>query len=232
MTEYGLGRLPAPDPRDTNHPLRAALGPVVAEPLEGYRYYWDGGMWGNQGQLPQCVGYSWGHWVEDSPTTHSAAGWYVDPAHIYNAAQQVDEWPGTNYDGTSVRAGAKVLASEGVVGEYLWATDIDTLARWVRYHGPVVMGTNWYDSMFDLEPAKDALGDTRQMLTIPPGAAIAGGHAWVVNGVNVERRTFRMKNSWGRDWGVEGRATLTWATLERLLHEDGEACTALEARAA
>jgi hypothetical protein len=227
-TEYGLGRLPSKDERDANFLLRAVMGAPTVEPLTGWRYWWDGGYWGNQGQTPQCVGYAWAHWIEDSPVTHTSPGWQVDPTIIYDMAQQVDEWPGTSYDGTSVRAGAKVLKDQNAVAEYRWAFDVDTVARAVRYHGPVVMGSNWYDSMFNVQPEKDALGSTRQSLVITPGAALAGGHAYVFNGVNIPRRTFRVKNSWGRNWGVDGRATVSFDTVARLLKEDGEACMAIE----
>jgi hypothetical protein len=35
------------------------------------------------------------------------AGW------LYHEAQRIDEWPGEDYDGTSVRAGMDVLRTEG-----------------------------------------------------------------------------------------------------------------------
>jgi hypothetical protein len=36
-----------------------------------------------------------------------------DAPWLYHRAQQIDEWPGENYDGTSVRAGLDVLRTEG-----------------------------------------------------------------------------------------------------------------------
>lgn len=212
--DYGLGRRHAPDPRDAQFLLAA---PPVA-PTVTYRYWYDRWWNGNQGAQPFCVGYAWAHFIEDSPVPHPAKGPYIDPVEIYHDAQQVDEWPGTNYDGTSVRAGAKVLRSQGLIEEYRWAFDADTVAANVLTRGPVVMGTNWYDAMF----TPDAAG------RLHLDGALVGGHAYVLNGYNTRTRLFRVKNSWGIEWGVGGHAHLHHDDLQRLLVEDGEACMATE----
>ena len=35
----------------------------------------------------------------------------------------------------------------------------------------------------------------------------------------------RLRQSWGQDWGSHGYCDLTWDTLDRLLHEEGDAIT-------
>jgi hypothetical protein len=133
------------------------------------------------------------HYLEDGPIGHSGRAPVVGPHTLYGEAQQVDEWPGEDYDGTSVRAGAKVLAT--------------AVCRRVplgmgRRHGrhalltkaPVVLGTNWYSGMF--EPDDRGPADRR--------GGSAGGHAYVANGVNRDRGLVRIKNSWGRGWGIRG----------------------------
>jgi phage terminase large subunit GpA-like protein len=87
--------------------------------------------------------------------------------------------------------------------------------------GPVEVGFNWYATMFDV-PASGVLSVS---------GAIAGGHAFVLNGVNIARGLIRLKNSWSRRWGLNGRAWLRIEDVERLLGEDGEACLATEVRA-
>jgi hypothetical protein len=90
--------------------------------------YWDANMWwGNQGNTPQCVGYAWAHWIADGPIIHSGVQPPISPVLIYNQAQLIDEWPGTNYAGTSVRAGAKYLQTTNKISNYYWAYDIQTL---------------------------------------------------------------------------------------------------------
>jgi hypothetical protein len=218
-----LGRRFAPDPRDRNFPLRAE----VPRNLTGRRFWWDSGAWLDQGATGTCVGHGWAHWVEDSPITPEGT---IDPFGIYRDACLIDEWADNDDQdldwGTSVRAGAKVLVSRGVCSGYLWAEDLQTVIDALLSKGPVVVGTAWYDSMFQTRSVKDAAGTYRQTLVISPDAEIAGGHCYVLNGVDTDARVFRMKQSWGRSWGANGRASIRFGTMARLLAEDGEACMA------
>jgi hypothetical protein len=151
--------------------------------------------------------------------THPQAGPAEAPTALYKAAQQVDEWPGEDYDGTSVRAGAKVLRGLGFVSEYRWATTVEEVALALVSTGPVVLGTRWDEPMF--EP--DAAGFVH-----PDGKGV-GGHAYLAIGVNRTLGRVRCLNSWG-DWGQGGRFWLSFSDLEELLADQGEACLAIEAR--
>lgn len=218
---YGLGRRPSVDSRDDAFPMSMAL-PIEAPGIT-HRYWNAEGWWGDQGSTSQCVAYAWTHWLEDGPITqpktpHGGAQSVVRPFDLYREAQKVDEWPGEDYDGTSVRAGAKVLQSMGFVREYRWAFTVDTVVKAVLSVGPVVVGTNWYSGMF--EPDSEGLIDVT--------GGVVGGHAYVLNGVNVRRGLFRVKNSWGRDWGRHGHALIGIEDMSRLINEQGEACLAVE----
>lgn len=229
-TEHKLGRIIVEDERDQNFPMRSLLPKQT--PGETYKYWWASGWWGDQGRTPHCVAYSWVHWIEDGPITHFYENRDFDPSYektgnhqslfktsdVYNEAQKLDRWPGTNYDGTSVRAGAKVLQKRGVIGEYRWAWDIDTVVNALLMLGPIVVGTWWYTSMF--------YPDDEHVIKV--GGGKAGGHAYVLNGVNLDKGLIRIKNSWGRQWGKKGHAYISISDFERLLHEHGEACIATE----
>lgn len=215
----GLGRLFVPDARDLDYPATKLL-PLKAE-FRTYRYWNDTGWWGDQGQTPQCVGYAWTHWLEDGPVTQGGVPPILKPETIYHEAQKIDEWPGENYDGTSVRAGAKVLQSRGFISSYHWAMNIDEVIHCLLNIGPMVMGTNWYSSMF--EPNDDNIIEVR-------GTRPAGGHAYDANGINLIRGWIRIKQSWGRSWANHGHAYMYIEDFERLLNENGEACIAQEVR--
>jgi hypothetical protein len=216
-TPYPLGREYIEDDRDKkylieNHLLKNNKKTVVSK-------YWNADVWwGNQGRTPQCVGFAWCHWIEDGPVLHKGLRPLISPKVIYESAQKLDEWPGENYAGTSVRAGAKFLQSKKLISKYYWTYDVNTLINTVLNLGPVVVGTNWYYNMF----FPDKLGN------IKVGGYLSGGHAYVINGVNTINKTFRIKNSWGRSWGDKGHAYISFNDMTRLMREYGEICIATE----
>jgi hypothetical protein len=136
---------------------------------------------------------------------------------------------GNSYDGTSVRGLFKVLQANGFIGSYLWAFDANAVAHWILTRGPVVIGSDWAESMMETEPG----GWCRLHPELNP--TIAGGHAYLLIGTDAARKApdgtvgaVRLQNSWGRGWGENGRAWMSYADLDILIKSGGEACTATE----
>lgn len=184
---------------------------------------WPDRTWrGDQGNTPQCVAYSALHVIENSPITYPSSGPVVAPKVIYDYAQANDEWPGADYDGTSVRAGAKAALSRGFISEYQRIDTIDDIVYAVQNLGPVIVGTDWTDDMFSPIWKKDAKGTYRWMLV--PTGAVAGGHAWTLNADNIPGRVFRMLQSWGPFWGDDAHAWISFDDVEQLVFgQNGEA---------
>lgn len=145
--------------------------------------------------------------------------------NVYREAQLIDEWPGEDYDGTSVLAGAKVMQRHGYLDSYRWAFSIDDVIDALLHLGPVVIGIPWYDSMYDTRPSG----------LVETGGTMVGGHCIVLTGYQpgtiimgegIRRRfdVVRWRNSWGRSYGVRGDGLIQVADLERLLSQRGEAC--------
>lgn len=201
-----LDRLPQFDER--SRAFRAVEG------LEGHArrsYSWNKMVWLDQGREGACVGFSLAHELAARPVVVS-----VDEAfarNVYHQAQRIDEWPGEDYSGTSVIAGTKVLYDRGYFSEYRWAFGEEDLALAVGYRGPAVLGINWYSGMWNT----DADG------YIQPSGHVVGGHAILCASYSIKRAAYRLDNSWGPSWGVNGSAWIKAPDLARLLHEDGEA---------
>lgn len=212
MTDQRLGRVPSPaDPRDADYPFAKAL-PPVAPPT--YRY-WVPNARLDQRATPNCVGYASAHLISGSPVrVHGMTNAHGDA--LYRLCKEVDGYPG---DGTWVRVAASVMRRDGLIAEYLWAQSMDDLVRWVLTKGPVVVGTAWTDQMF----TPDSRG------FIHPEGEIVGGHAYLIDGINVRAGKARLLNSWGPGWGRKGQAWIGLADLESLVFSlNGEAMAATE----
>lgn len=217
---FQFGRLENPDERDALFPVSAVLPPP--NPFVTEKYWWDGGWWGDQGNTTMCVAYSWSHWMEDGPVVQDGIADRVKPLlnlkDFYRACQERDPWPGTNYGGTSVRTAAKVLKELGIVTEYRWANNSAEIAETILNLGPMVVGTSWF---------ADMATPSSQGLVRATGAAM-GGHAYLLNGVDTNKKLFRIKNSWGKSWGKEGYAFIPFSDFDKLMDKGGEAVIAFE----
>lgn len=221
-SEKMLGRIIVEDERDKKFLMSSV---IPATSTRKYRYWWSGGWWGDQGRTSQCVAFSWLHWLEDGPVTQSKVPPpCINPTELYDDCQNNDQWPGSGYAGTSVRAGAKVLKRRGYVDGYKWAWDADTAVRALLEAGPLVIGTWWYYDMFfpKIKGNKGYITATGNKV---------GGHAYLLNGVNTKLGFVRIKNSWGRLWSRNGYAYMSIEDLDKLIKEDGEACLAIEKKA-
>jgi len=174
----------------------------------------------DQGSTSMCVGMSLRNLLDGAPVQTKKG---PTPADIYHAAQLIDEWPGEDYEGTSVLAGCKVLEKLGHISWYGWAFDAETAARWISKVSPVVFGIRWTVDMFRPDPKTHL---------IRPTGATAGGHAIHSYRYDAKRGLFWLNQSWGLLWpgSYKGLCCILGEDVDVLLKEGGECATVKEQR--
>ncbi len=235
MAEFPLGRkVPGDWVHVERYPLRAIMPETIATvedvlPLPyAYRPKYD------QGSEGACVGFA-SSWMVSIFNRR-----FYDARWLYKSAQQIDEWEGDSYSGTSVRAGMDVLRevghrrnvrgvsqppdmAHGIVANR-WATNVDEVRACVAAGGPVVLGINWYTNFDKPAPRRGADGfvPNRPEWYIGVGdlGTVRGGHAICVYGASDRRQAVKLVNSWGTRYQL---VWLPYSVLARLLSEDGEA---------
>jgi hypothetical protein len=175
----------------------------------------------DQGDMGSCTGNSEVNAVATDPVWGALPSTHValDEALAikwYERATELDPFPGvmppddTGSDGLSACKAAK---ETGFISGYTHATSLAAMQTALQ-SGPAMLGLNWYDS-FD-QPASDGT------VEISPNAEVRGGHEVCVRGIDVTRGMFRIVNSWSAEWGDHGYFQMSYATVDRLLHEDGD----------
>lgn len=149
---------------------------------------------------------------------------------LYEMAKLHDEWPGQDYDGSSLRGAVRGWHSMGVCTEQSWRYEPDgrveelsierakearsiTLGAYFRlrphlpdYHSAICQAEVLFVSanVHSGWTKPDADGAIKYQSGMP----IDGGHAFAVVGYN--EKGFWLQNSWGDAWGTKGLALWTY----------------------
>lgn len=172
----------------------------------------------DQGNLGSCTGNAAVGCLGTEPfyDTVNEIMSFAEPEaiHIYSQATAIDPFPGTyppTDTGSNGLSVAKALKSDSLISGYLWATSLNA-ALTALASQPVIVGTKWFNDMFT--PASDG--------KLSVSGPLAGGHEYELDELDVENQRVWMTNSWGGNWGVEGRAYMTWDDLGKLLDDGGD----------
>ncbi len=215
-------RFKSTDPRRGNYLLEAVLPPQEPQIKD-----WACRVVTDQGSEGACTGHGETVDLIASPRPDP----YVDAprANVYAYGhyvrnRQVDYWPGEAYDGSSVDATKKTSRERGYIDGWRWMTSAEQVRDAVIASGPVVLGINWYDGMYDTRPSG----------LVDVSGPLVGGHCLTIRGYHPAMRitgedwysrfeVFKWQNSWGAGYGKNGVGYLRFADLQALLADDGEA---------
>jgi C1A family cysteine protease len=144
----------------------------------------------------------------------------------YEKARENDEWPGTDYEGSSLRGAIKGWEKEGLCEENFWpyvskrpgkpdpaasenalshpllkyerCLGLENMKHAVHHRGLIIVGASIHRGWFQAR-GEEEIPFTSEL-------EMVGGHAFVILGYDDTRSIFWVKNSWGEDWGKGGFA--------------------------
>jgi hypothetical protein len=181
----------------------------------------------DQGMLGSCTGNAMAQWLNTDYSTSARARKNgsrfldeQDALDIYAKATTLDKFPGIyppTDGGSTGNAAAKAAVKFGWIDSYGWLFSFISLQAAIE-RMPLLVGTLWTNTMFD-DPVNGlievgSLGDSN----------IAGGHEYLMCGIDWKDMVFLFRQSWGNLPGYKpgGYFAISFADFRRLLDADGD----------
>ena len=184
------------------------------------RWWFSDGIWLDQGQTADVVGFAWTHWLADRGVIVRGAELGADFATQLQREGQVLGGLGLVGPDSGVQAEAvvRVVQSRGLLERCYSFGSVDSVVDALLERGPVLASIAWRSAMFT--PA-----DVDGWSVCRAGADdhVAGGYYCLLNGVALDlvidgvTGFVRLKNTWGRQWADEGQALISIADLGAVL---------------
>ncbi len=180
----------------------------------------------NQGSEGACTGFAVTKAVEIVYWKATLKQPNLSERWVYERAKKNDEWPGANYEGSSVRGALKGLFKGGVCPEKFWPYVAKKKGRakagakkeaerfkikaYTRVSGMQSIRAALFQNGVVIASAMVHKGwwKPKKVIRFNPRWAQEGGHAFVLCGYN--KQGLIIANSWGRRWGQKGCSILTY----------------------
>lgn len=172
----------------------------------------------NQRKTLACTGFATVACLGHTPVFNNNAKQLTNKLglEIYSQATKIDPFPGEyppDDTGSTVLSAVKSAKSAGLISEYRWCFGISDVLRTLAHIGPVVVGLEWYEGFN--HPDRNGY--------VSMDGSRDGAHAFVLTGIDPNRKLVRALNSWGPMWGLAGEFYMSFDDLEHLLRRRGEA---------
>jgi hypothetical protein len=184
----------------------------------------------NQGQVGSCTGNAMAQLLNCRMFAGDRLGKIslteADALKLYSLATHFDGFgPDQFYpphdDGSSGLGVAKAAAFLGYIDTYEHAFTFPQLQDAIQAQ-PVITGTSWTQSMFNPNP-------TTGFVTVGPinDQTVAGGHEYLIQGIDYELQAIVCLNSWGTGWGggkglTPGQFRISFTDYQALLADSGD----------
>ena len=174
---------------------------IAATPAQARsRRIWRDDLWWGMQEADDCSAYAWAAWLTANPARDAPP---IEPEELHRLSQEGREWT----VGAPPFAGAEVLQGLGYISSWRLATSWHETRAWLLERGPIPIGITWY---MGLERHR---GPTR----VHEGAINQGSHSLLMDGIDLEHRWVRLKNSWGQDWNDDGYVKVRLSSIRWIL---------------
>lgn len=137
----------------------------------------------------------------------------------YTLTTKIDGYPGdmpTEDTGSDGPSAASALVLLGLATKYNHAFSEAALQTALQ-DGPVMWGTVWLNSMYDL--------NAHDELVVDVNSGEAGGHEMEISGWDKTTNMYKVPNSWGTGFGDHGYLYVSSPNMVTLLGMDGDVTT-------
>jgi hypothetical protein len=156
----------------------------------------------------------------------------LSPRGIYVMAKQYDDWPGEDYEGTSVIGGLKAVQEVGAYSEDDWpytSKSKPKTARKVAYKISAYSELKGIDQILSALRTNKVIVATIQVtndfnktdgegrVTVKLPLKTLGAKVITIVGYNKESAEFKFANDWGKDWGKDGFGLIKDTDLVRIM---------------
>ena len=139
----------------------------------------------------------------------------ADAMKLYEKETELEHKPYPEFDpgGTGLKV-CKAAKDLGLISRYTHAFSVEhTLQALVLR--PVITGINWYTSFDSPDPETG-------LVAISADATVRGGHEIVADQIDEPNSLVWFWNSWGKQFGLEGRFCMTFDTWGQLPAQKGD----------
>lgn len=197
----------------------------------------------DQGNEGTCAGFMGAGLKEFQEWKQHGTKFHFSPRWIYEWAKREDEFPGEDYEGTTIRGIMKALHHHGICLEEFWPYvpgqkgEPDEQAAENAYKYRIKRYRSLTIPAKDIRLVKRGLHETGPVATgvavheswfevgkdgvihdPGPGARILGYHAIPTIAYADDVKLVKFKNSWGPGWGAEGFGFINFEYFIRILH--------------
>jgi hypothetical protein len=161
----------------------------------------------DQGDEPSCTGFAMAHYLATRPALSEKQVTAPMARYLYQLAKTFDQWPGEDYEGSSIVGVVRAAMSLGYIDHVTYISNADDFFYVLRYEDAALVGSSWYSGMMEPDSSN----------SIHVSGDVLGGHAYLTNIISKKSgKGVMIHQSWGVSWGLFGKAWISFDDVYRL----------------